>query len=82
MAELTFERDSVSVRALKLKSKTLIKTGKYALNDYKASMTKRVDAQSIVEFDPRHSKSQVFFHQQRVESSSRTCLMRFGAFNN
>ena len=48
MAELTFERDSVSVRALKLKSKKLIEKGKYALNDFKASMTKRVDAQSIV----------------------------------
>ena len=31
---------------------------------------------------PQHSISQVSLHQQRLESSSRTCLMRFGASNN
>jgi hypothetical protein len=56
MSGLSIERNTVPVRGLKLDSKNLIKTGKLALNDFKASMTKRVDAQSIVEFDPRHSK--------------------------
>jgi hypothetical protein len=31
---------------------------------------------------PQHSVSHVSFHRQMVESSSRTCLMRFRAFNN